>query len=141
MVDKTTKKKVIPVDTELVCPLAMMSSIVDNASGMPVLKHCVTNCQFYLNTEEFTGCAMVLSFTENFERSDFSPIEEARFFAKALDLDLTKFGQVPSRNSKEVITLANDLSASAFTISKRLYLLTLPEKVLDSVEIKQEGER
>jgi len=30
--------------------------------------------------------AMVLSFTENFERADFTPVEEARFFYNALGI-------------------------------------------------------
>jgi len=72
---------------------------------------------------------MVLSFTENFQRVGFSPVEEARFFYKALEikdfLNIKNFHE----HSEKVIQLAKDLPASSFTISRRLYLLTLPEKV------------
>ena len=78
--------------------------------------------------------AMVLSFTENFQRVGFSPVEEARFFYKALEikdfLNIKNFHE----HSEKVIQLAKDLPASSFTISRRLYLLTLPEKVQEMVE-------
>ena len=72
-----------------------------------------------------------MSFTENFERANFTPMEEARFFAKALELDLSNFTQVPSQNNKAVQNLANELNTvkSAGTIENRLILLALPYEV------------
>ena len=79
--------------------------------------------------------AMVLSFTENFQRVGFSPVEEARFFYKALEIkEEFNIKLLPSGNDPTVKKLAEDLPASAMTIAKRLYLLTLPEKVQEMVE-------
>jgi ParB family transcriptional regulator, chromosome partitioning protein len=78
--------------------------------------------------------AMVLSFTENFQRVGFSPVEEARFFYNALGIkDFPNIGKY-HKNSDELKKLAEDLPASASTIEKRLHLLTLPEKVQEMIE-------
>jgi ParB family chromosome partitioning protein len=78
--------------------------------------------------------AMVLSFTENFQRVGFSPVEEARFFYNALEIkDISELRNY-NRSSPTVKTLSEDLPASTDTISKRLFLLTLPEKVQEMLE-------
>ena len=60
--------------------------------------------------------AMVLSFTENFERVGFSPVEEARFFYKALEIkEITNISNF-HQHSPEITQLAKDLPAS-FSIS------------------------
>jgi len=79
--------------------------------------------------------AMVLSFTENFQRVGFSPVEEARFFYNALGIkDLHNIVQQADYRNPEIKKLSDDLPASAATISKRLRLLILPEKVQEMVE-------
>jgi len=78
---------------------------------------------------------MVLSFTENFQRVGFSPVEEARFFYNALGIkDMHNIVQSGDYRNPAVKKLSEDLPASAATISKRLYLLTLPEKVQEMIE-------
>lgn len=78
--------------------------------------------------------AMILSFTENFERSDFSAMEEARWFAKALNISLGANEPIPSTNNQAVQALSNEIPSSTATINRRLMLLTLPEKVQNMVE-------
>lgn len=77
--------------------------------------------------------AMILSFTENFERSDFTPIEEARFFAKALNM---KDDQIwsGSRNSQQIQALSQEIPSSPSTIENRLKLLILPSEVQIMIE-------
>jgi len=44
---------------------------------------------------------MVLSFTENFQRVGFSPVEEARFFYNALDIkDISNIGNLHSEDGE-----------------------------------------
>lgn len=77
--------------------------------------------------------AMVLSFTENFQRVGFSPVEEARFFYNALEIkeeSQLSFG----KDNPLIVALASDLPASPATIIRRLNLLSLPEKVQDMLE-------
>jgi hypothetical protein len=75
-----------------------------------------------------------MSFTENFERVGFSPIEEARFFYKALEIkEGYQLISLTHKNPK-LQQLAKDIPASPITIQRRLYLLTLPEKVQDMIE-------
>lgn len=79
---------------------------------------------------------IILSFTENFERSDFTPIEEARFFAKALNFDFSKFTKIPHEHSDGIKKLAEEIPSTPSKIESRLCLLTLPEKVQNMVEVK-----
>ena len=77
--------------------------------------------------------ALILSFTENFERSDFTTLEEARFFAKALGEPIGS-DTSPSRNSKKIHALSKEIPSSAATIERRLMLLALPDEVQNMVE-------
>jgi len=78
--------------------------------------------------------AIILSFTENFERSDFSPIEEARFFAKALNIGSGSIESLPSVNNQAVQSLSKEIPSSPATIERRLMLLALPEQVQTMIE-------
>lgn len=77
--------------------------------------------------------AIILSFTENFERSDFSPIEEARFFAKALNIPSTAI-DVHGTKNQAVQALSKEIPSSPATIERRLMLLALPEQVQTMIE-------
>jgi len=79
--------------------------------------------------------ALILSFTENFERSDFSPIEEARFFAKALNISSSPIDeQKPSQYNQAVQSLSKEIPSSPATIERRLMLLFLPSRVQVMIE-------
>jgi len=78
--------------------------------------------------------AIILSFTENFERSDFSPIEEARFFAKALNMMPDAIESGKSHNTQAVQALSKEIPSSPATIERRLMLLALPSEVQTMVE-------
>jgi len=72
-------------------------------------------------------------------RTGFSPIEEARFFYNALEIkDFSNIGKY-NKESIEIQKLAKDLPASPSTITKRLYLLALPEQVQNMLEAKDIG--
>jgi len=78
--------------------------------------------------------ARLLSFKENKDRSDFTPIEYARFYWDTL---LEKHGELttfPSENKKEVKELSAEIDESAYMISNRIYLLALPEKIQTMIE-------
>jgi ParB family transcriptional regulator, chromosome partitioning protein len=77
--------------------------------------------------------ALILSFTENFERANFTPMEEARFFAKALGTT-GSIGPIPNHGTKEVIALSKEIPSSPATIERRLSLLALPQEVQTMVE-------
>jgi ParB family chromosome partitioning protein len=77
--------------------------------------------------------ALILSFTENFERADFSPIEEARFFAKALSITSIEVSPIQHRN-EAIQLLSKEIPSSPATIERRLMLLVLPSEVQIMIE-------
>lgn len=81
--------------------------------------------------------AMIMSFTENFERQNFTPMEEARFFAKALNIPSGPIGVLPGSKNQGVEALSKEIPSSSRTIGRRLMLLSLPEKVQNMVENKE----
>jgi len=78
--------------------------------------------------------AIILSFTENFERSDFSAIEEARFFAKALGIDPPSIEGIPDHKGKAIQDLSKEIPSSPATIERRLMLLALPDEIQTMIE-------
>jgi len=109
---------------EVVCGIRRYRALghIDNGRKVPVNVVKVDDHQ-----------AMVLSFTENFERVGFSPVEEARFFYNALEIK-EDFKLKVSQDSPEIKQLSKDIPTSAMTIAKRLYLLALPEQVQNMLE-------
>jgi ParB/RepB/Spo0J family partition protein len=77
--------------------------------------------------------ALILSFTENFERANFTPMEEARFFAKALGITSIDVSPIQQRNDK-IQQLSKEIPSSPATIERRLSLLALPQEVQTMVE-------
>jgi len=82
--------------------------------------------------------ARILSFRENKDRADFSPIEYGRFYLDTLKTKHPKLRMFPSKESKEVKELADEVNDSKWTIANRIYLLALPETIQNMVETKVE---
>ena len=83
--------------------------------------------------------AKLLSITENLERADLTPMEEARSFADYLQWDEQDHfeGKRPRQAiSAELQILADKLPMSMRTISNRLNLLHLPETIQISIDQK-----
>lgn len=81
--------------------------------------------------------AKLLSITENLERSDLTPIEEARAFAKYLNWNEQKAFEGIHQNDGfqvELVQLANHLPITDKTVRNRLSLLHIPESLQIRVE-------
>lgn len=83
--------------------------------------------------------AILLSITENLERADLSPIEEAKSFQVYLGWDEQRYfeGRRPRQDISALVQkLANKLPVSERTIRNRLSLLHLPDSLQTQIEQK-----
>jgi ParB family transcriptional regulator, chromosome partitioning protein len=115
---------------EVVCGIRRYKALGEIGNGMKVPVNIV-------DVDDHQ--ALVLSFTENFERSDFTKMEEARFFATMLKKEPTEDYVVPSNAAQYVKDLADELKrflpkVTPSLISRRISLLALPDEVQAMIE-------